>query len=133
MTPRLLTVSSMANAGLHRRVLRSFFEGLVGPIAELQVSPPCVRPLLLITFTSARDLRITPSGGRVRWRIPCGGCWESSAQVYSLWASNTGQKPTASQASPGIPRRARILVHRIWGAAPTMNSVAGAGRTVTNI
>lgn len=86
------------------RAATGFVEGLVGPTAELQVSPPCVGPPLLTTVTSARDLRTTPSAGRGGWRIRCSGCWESSARVYGVWASNTGGKTTASRASPGIPR-----------------------------
>lgn len=43
----------------------SFFEGLVAPTSELQVSPPCVRPLWLITSPPASDLTTTPSAGRV--------------------------------------------------------------------
>ena len=97
-------MSSTANAGLRRGLLRGFLEGLVGQTAELQVSPPCVGPPLLTTVTSARDLRTTPSAGRDGWRIRCSGCWESSARVYGVWASNTGRKTTASRAFPGIPR-----------------------------
>lgn len=34
-----------------------------------------------------------------------------------------GQKPKVTQSSPGIPRRARVQVHRIWGAVPRINRV----------
>lgn len=70
----------------------SFFEGLVAPTSELQVSPPCVRPLWLIIFTPASDLTTTPAG-RVggEFGVVAAG---SPPPKYSLWASNTGQKPT---------------------------------------
>lgn len=56
MTQSLLVVSGMANAGLLKDAPGSLVEGPVGQTADLQVSPPCVLPPLLLGVTSASGL-----------------------------------------------------------------------------
>lgn len=93
---------------------RSFFEGFMGRTVKIQLSPPCV----LLPVVNQSHPRQWPKNrsfaGRAWWRFRRGGSGESSAHLYSGWASNTRPEHRVIQSSPGIPRRPRVPVHWIW-------------------